>query len=40
MEEMVVKLRLLDVLVNNTGWSKFVRCRKLDKLTEEILERT
>lgn len=30
----------LDVLVNNAGWSTVVPHRKLDGLTEEILERT
>ena len=39
---LVVKATLgrLDVLVNNAGWTRFVPHRELDKLTEEILERT
>jgi 3-oxoacyl-[acyl-carrier protein] reductase len=39
-EETVTKLGRLDILVNNAGWSKYVPHRDLDKLTEDILERT
>ena len=39
-EETVATLGRLDVLVNNAGWTRFVPHRELDKLTEEILERT
>jgi 3-oxoacyl-[acyl-carrier protein] reductase len=39
-DETVAKLGRLDVLVNNAGWSKYVPHRDLDKLTEDILERT
>lgn len=30
----------LDILVNNAGWTRFVPHREMEKLTEEILERT
>jgi 3-oxoacyl-[acyl-carrier protein] reductase len=39
-EETVKQFGRLDVLVNNAGWSTVVPHRKLDGLTEEILERT
>ena len=39
-EETVKQFGRLDVLVNNAGWSRVVPHRKLDGLTEEILERT
>ena len=39
-EETVQKLGRLDVLVNCAGWSQVVPHRDLEKLTEEILERT
>jgi len=39
-EETVAKLGRLDILVNNAGWSRMVPHRELEKLTEEILERT
>ena len=39
-EETVTKLGRLDILVNNAGWSHIVPHRDLEKLTEEILERT
>ncbi|HSB81187.1 MAG TPA: SDR family oxidoreductase [Candidatus Methylomirabilis sp.] len=38
--ETVEKLGRLDVLVNGAGWSQVVPHRDLEKLTEEILERT
>jgi 3-oxoacyl-[acyl-carrier protein] reductase len=38
--ETVGRLGRLDVLVNNAGWSQVVPHRDLEKLTEEILERT
>ena len=39
-DETVKQFGRLDVLVNNAGWSTVVPHRKLDGLTEEILERT
>jgi 3-oxoacyl-[acyl-carrier protein] reductase len=39
-DETAAKLGRLDILVNNAGWSQYVPHRDLDKLTEEILERT
>ena len=39
-EETVKQFGRLDVLVNNAGWSTVVPHRKLDGLTEDILERT
>jgi 3-oxoacyl-[acyl-carrier protein] reductase len=39
-EETVKQFGRLDMLVNNAGWSTVVPHRKLDGLTEEILERT
>ena len=39
-EETVKQFGRLDVLVNNAGWSTVVPHRKLEGLTEEILERT
>ncbi len=39
-EETVGKFGRLDILVNNAGWSHLVPHRELEKLTEEILERT
>ena len=39
-DETVRQFGRLDVLVNNAGWSTVVPHRKLDGLTEEILERT
>jgi len=39
-EETVKQFGRLDVLVNNAGWSTIVPHRKLDGLTEEVLERT
>jgi 3-oxoacyl-[acyl-carrier protein] reductase len=39
-EEAAARLSRLDLLVNNAGWSTIVPHRELDKLTEEILERT
>jgi 3-oxoacyl-[acyl-carrier protein] reductase len=39
-DETVKQFGRLDVLVNNAGWSAVVPHRKLDGLTEEILERT
>lgn len=38
--ETAAKLGRLDILVNNAGWSQMVPHRDLEKLTEEILERT
>jgi len=39
-EETVAKLGRLDILANNAGWTKYVPHRTLEKLTEEVLERT
>ena len=39
-DETVKQFGRLDVLVNNAGWSTVVPHRKLDGLTEEVLERT
>jgi len=39
-DETVKQFGRLDVLVNNAGWSTVVPHRKLEGLTEEILERT
>ena len=39
-DETVKQFGRLDALVNNAGWSTVVPHRKLDGLTEEILERT
>jgi len=39
-DETVKQFGRLDVLVNNAGWSTVVPHRKLDGLTEDILERT
>jgi 3-oxoacyl-[acyl-carrier protein] reductase len=39
-EETVKQFGRLDVLVNNAGWSTVVPHRRLEGLTEEILERT
>ena len=39
-EETVKRLGRVDILVNNAGWSHIVPHRDLEKLTEEILERT
>lgn len=39
-EEAVKRLGRLDILVNNAGWSQVVPHRDLEKLTEEVLERT
>ncbi|HSB78712.1 MAG TPA: SDR family oxidoreductase [Candidatus Methylomirabilis sp.] len=39
-EETVKHLGRLDVLVNSAGWSQVVPHRDLEKLTEEVLERT
>lgn len=39
-EETAARLGRLDILVNNAGWSQMVPHRELEKLTEEILERT
>lgn len=39
-EETVAKLGRLDILVNNAGWTRFIPHRDLEKLTEEIMERT
>jgi NAD(P)-dependent dehydrogenase (short-subunit alcohol dehydrogenase family) len=39
-EETVAALGRLDILVNNAGWTQIVPHRELDKLTENILERT
>jgi 3-oxoacyl-[acyl-carrier protein] reductase len=39
-EETVAKLGRLDILANNAGWTKYVPHRALDRLTEEVLERT
>jgi 3-oxoacyl-[acyl-carrier protein] reductase len=39
-EETVATLGRLDILVNNAGWTQIVPHRELDKLTEDILERT
>jgi 3-oxoacyl-[acyl-carrier protein] reductase len=39
-EETATALGRLDILVNNAGWTQIVPHRELDKLTEDILERT
>jgi 3-oxoacyl-[acyl-carrier protein] reductase len=39
-DETVAKLGRLDILVNNAGWSRLVPHRDLEKLTEEVLDRT
>ncbi len=39
-DETVEKLGRLDILVNNAGWSRLVPHRDLEKLTEEVLDRT
>ena len=39
-EETAEALGRLDILVNNAGWTQVVPHRELDKLTEDILERT
>ncbi|HSB73634.1 MAG TPA: SDR family NAD(P)-dependent oxidoreductase, partial [Candidatus Methylomirabilis sp.] len=39
-EEAAVALGRLDILVNNAGWSQAVPHRELERLTEDILERT
>jgi len=38
--ETVERLGRIDILVNNAGWSQLVPHPELEKLTEEILERT
>jgi 3-oxoacyl-[acyl-carrier protein] reductase len=39
-QEAVTRLGRLDILVNNAGWSQLVPHRDLEKLTEDILDRT
>lgn len=39
-EEAAATLGRLDILVNNAGWSQAVPHRELERLTEDILERT
>jgi len=39
-QETVGKLGRIDILVNNAGWSQLVPHSELDKLTEEIIQRT
>jgi 3-oxoacyl-[acyl-carrier protein] reductase len=39
-EEAVAQLGRLDILVNNAGWTRPVPHRELERLTEDVLERT
>jgi len=38
--ETVARLGRIDILVNNAGWSQLVPHKELDKLTDEVIQRT